>query len=144
MSDYRNFQSSLLRFCSQFADDRNSFGCNLKVINFDAYGQIEDLPTGDLVGLSSYELTILEGFHEIEFMIGVSTQEDTNNFRLTEFIDLLLDKLEPEQLIQVVGATDGVPLGHMTLTEGTKAMAVSGSHLRPGVFIHVRALSKRM
>lgn len=143
MSDYRNFKSSLLRFCSQFADDRNSFGCNLSVVNFDAFAQIEDLPAGDLIGLGSYELTIREGFHEVEFMIGVSTQEDTNNFRLTEFIDLLLGKLEPEQIIQVVGATDGVPLGIMTLSEGTKAMAVSGSHLRPGVFIHCRALSRR-
>ena len=39
--------SSLLRFCRTFADDRNSFGCDLEVVNFDAYAEIEDLPKQD-------------------------------------------------------------------------------------------------
>ena len=144
MAEYANFHSSLLRFCKAFADDQNSFGENLEVINFDAIAEIEDLPKKDLIGISNYQLTVDEEAHEIEAMVGISTIEDANNFRRATFVDKLLKKLSPESRIIVVEADTGVPLGHMTITAGTKVMAVSGSSLRSGIFIHFRALSRRL
>lgn len=144
MAEYANFHSSLLRFCKVFADDRNTFGCEIEVVNFDAYASIEDLPRKDLIGVSNYQLTVEDEAHEIEAMIGISTIEDTNNFRLADFADKLLQKLMPETIIPVVEADTGIQTGIMTVTGGTKVMAVTGSSLRPGIFIHIRALSRRL
>ena len=144
MAEYQNFHSSLLRFCKVFADDRNSFGCKLEVVNFDAYATIEDLPKTDLIGISNYQLTVEDEGHEVEVMIGISTLEDTNNFRLADFADKLLQKLMPESILPVVEADTGCQIGIMTVAGGTKVMPVSGSSLRPGIFIHVRALSRRL
>ena len=144
MAEYTNFHSSLLRFCKLFADDRNSFGDNLAVVNFDAHSEIEDLPKQDVIGVSNYQLTVEEEGHEIEAMIGVSTVEDTNNFRLADQVDRLLQQLMPESIIPVVEPGTAIQVGIMTIAAGTKAMPVSGSALRPGVFIHIRALSRRV
>lgn len=141
LAAYRNYMASLLRFCERFARDRNNFGHNLVAMNFDAHHDVDKLPLNDLVGLSNFSLQADEGAFLVECMVGITTYNDENGFRLMELVDAMFQQLLPTQRIPVVDALSGAPLSHMVILGGTTAMPVTGNDTRPAVFIQISALS---
>lgn len=137
---FKNFYSSLLKFCQDFNDAMTAKGYNLAVVNFDAHSDINDLPQQDCVGIMNYALTVDDHFASIRCMIGVTTLDDTNLFRLNDLSGELLDLLLPTRRIEVVDHNTGQRIGLMSVQNGTRALPASGQ-VRPARFIAVSLLS---
>lgn len=94
MADYRNFHSSILKFCKDFGSANS-----LSLIDYEAHANIHELPESDLVGPGDFEVINDEGLFYITTLIGVSTFNDTNLGKLRRTIDLLFEALKPDTVI---------------------------------------------
>jgi hypothetical protein len=133
----RNVHASVLRFCSNFAEENN-----LTVVNFDAHADDDTtLPPGDLIGMAGLSWHVDDEFLYVEVMFGISTMEDTNLFRLINLLDPLYESLLPTKNIGVYDADSGEKKGEFVVLNGTRAMPVGGSSARPLQFIMVSLAS---
>lgn len=133
----KNIHASLLRFCSDYAASH----LNLEVVNFDSHGDETTLPDSDVIGPSTMTISVDEEICGISVLIGVSTKEDTNLFRMMEHINELFTALLPTQRIRVYNADTGEAIGWMVVTNGTRTLAPGGTSARPLQFIMVNLLS---
>lgn len=129
----RNIHASILRFCSDFAEANN-----LTVVNFDAHADDDTaLPPGDLIGMAGLSWNVDDHFVEVNVMIGISTEEDTNLFRMINLLDPLFESLLPTKRINAYNADTGDKAGNFVVENGTRAMPVGGSAARPLQFIMI-------
>ena len=133
----KNINSSLLRFCAVFANQHPG----MEVVNFDAHGDEQSLPQADVVGISGVSVSVDEGLCDVTLMIGISTREDTNLFRLNEYIDKLFHVLLPTKKMRLYDADSGSALGWLVTTNGTRTLAIGGSSTRPLQYIMVTLVS---
>lgn len=127
-----DIHSSLLRLCTQLATSISAAtGTEAKGVLFDAYADDETLPPGDFVGLTGLSVETDGQLLEGTFMIGFSTQTDKNLFRLVKGVNAIFSALEPGKQVEVVSAANGFSIGGLAITDGTKAMPVSGRAGRP-------------
>lgn len=120
MNEYRDTFSSLLKFCSDFSASMKAQGVELKVMNLDAMGDPQEWPDQDVVGLAEFDFDLDDGTIEVSMMIAVSTVEDTNNFRLNQIINDLVNLLIPSRRINLYNATNGQLRGFMVVQNGTR------------------------
>ena len=131
MNTFENFRSSILRFCVDFAADNS-----LQVINWDAHADSQgELPKADLIGPAMFELQEDEGTFSVTGMIGISTVNDENLFRLTNYVGKVFELLRPGRRVTKYDALNGAELGVMTAENGTKVLPVLKTDLRPMQFI---------
>lgn len=110
------------------------------VINFDAHSSLQELPTGDLAGPAGFNLTNLgQGHYELAFAVNVATQQDEDNFRLTDIVDAIYLRLSPESRFDVFDHRSGSKIGHAVVEEGTSASPVNRAEARNTVTITVTA-----
>jgi len=131
---YANLHSSFLRFCADFAAAHN-----LVPVNFDAHAGVETLPNSDLIGMASLSFTEDEGLLSIKVMLGISTLNDENNFRLVKLVSELFELLRPNQRLTIYRAdTDPeVVAGWMICQDGTTVLPVGGEVARPLQYVAV-------
>lgn len=151
-TQFEDFHSSLLRFCSDFADAvvasadpvllTGATG-NMRSFNFDAHAESEALPDEDLIGIANYSCKEAGKIFEIDVMFGVATNGDSNLFRLNAIINRLFPLLYAEKKIPVYNSRDGSPNGFMVAVDGTSVMPVAGFTTRPVKFIQVSFLTDR-
>lgn len=120
MNEYRDTFSSMLRFCRDFAEEMKAFGWNLEVKNFDASGDPQTWPAQDCVGISEFDFELNDGTIEVSLMIILSTYEDTNNFRLTEQMNKLVNKVIPGGMIKLYDGSNGRTRGLFAVRNGTR------------------------
>lgn len=119
-NEYRDTFASLLRFCKDFTTDATGYGWNLEVKNFDASGDPQTWPAQDCIGISEFDFELNDGTIEVSVMIILSTFEDTNNFRLTEQMNQLVNRLIPGQGVKLYNSTTGALRGHFAVRNGTR------------------------
>jgi hypothetical protein len=120
---YEDHLKSLLRFCSDFAEDINVPGePAFKPVFFDAYEEFDQLPQGSLIGLAGYALDIDEHLVTLNGMIGVVTENDQNAFRLTKAMGKLTQRLLPTKRVTVFDAEGGDAIGQLTLLNGVRIL----------------------
>lgn len=142
---YENFKSSILRFCTQFATDMQAQGlASMMPINFDAHADINELPESDLIGPKEFGVETDQGTFVISTMIGVSTLNDTNLFRLDKIIDQLFKRLMPDEMIPLVNAETGAQMGWMKAMNGTAVLPVVQTKTRPLKFVAVSLGTDRL
>jgi hypothetical protein len=132
----RNLHASVLRFCSDFAETHG-----LTSVNFDAHADDSSLPPGDVVGMSGLSWDVDDEILSVNVLFGITTQEDTNLFKLIEKMDLLFDLLLPTKLIPAYDADTGERIGEFVVRNGTKALPVQGTEARPLQFVMVGLVS---
>lgn len=138
MSQWRDFKASLFHFCKLVSDQLAIDGvAQLEVFNFDAHADINDLPNSDVIGVAELQLENDLETQELTCMIGVSTLNDTNLLRMDRIVDFVYANLAPGQMLQVVSANNGSPIGWMKVKRGTAVFAVSKTKVRPLQFIAV-------
>lgn len=135
----RDIHASMLRFCSDFA----ALYPGMEVVNFDAHADETTVPKTDIIGISSLSIRTDEHLVEVKGMLGLSTLDDTNLFRLMELMDVLYDRLLPTRRIQLYDAATGVANGVLILDNGTTVLPVGGSDARPLQYVMVSMSSTR-
>lgn len=134
-----NINASLLRFCAEFADAHP----NMEVVNFDAHADEGTLPKSDVVGLSSVSISVDENLCSVDLLFGVSTREDTNLFRLNQYMAELFEMVLPEEHISLYDAYSGLELGTLVVTNGTRTLTIGGSSSRPLQYVMLNLVSTK-
>lgn len=130
MNEYRDTFSSLLRFCTDFTLDMQGLGYDLEVINFDAAGEAQTWPKKDVVGLGEFNFELDDGFIMVQAVFAVSTYEDTNNFRLNEQMNQILNRLLPGGRIKLFDGSSGRQRGFLVVRNGTRVAPPLSSQTR--------------
>jgi hypothetical protein len=115
---YHNIQSSLLRFCVDFAETRPGLG----TVNLDAHTDEAHWPDSDFIGLGELNVDIEETYSG-QCMFGLSTQNDTNLFRMGALMKDLSAFLLPNENIPVYDAETGIQVGLIFILNGTRVGA---------------------
>lgn len=126
-----NIQASLMRFCNDFVDAQALLSVTLEFVNFDAHADEATIPNGDLIGIAGLGLVFDDSLIDIQAMVGLSTEGDTNLFRLSNLMGQLLELLRPECLIRVYDSESGDDIGWMVIKNGTRLMPVGGATAKP-------------
>lgn len=141
MNEYRDTFSSVLKFCSDFAAEMSGRGWNLTVVNFDAANDPQTWPASDVVGISEFDFELDDGTIGVSMMVIISTVEDTNNFRLIEIMNQLVNKLIPGKRIQLVDGANGRVRGFLVAQNGTRVAPPLDLETRTAQGIMVSLLS---
>lgn len=144
MNEYRDSFASAIRFCRDFAEDMKAFGFDLDVMNFDAADSPEMWPNKDVIGLAEFNLELDDGIILIQNIFAVSTIEDTNNFRLNEIMNQLLNRLLPGSAIKLYDAKSGKLRGLLAIRNGTRAASPIATKTRTVQPIMVSLLSDQI
>lgn len=136
---YSDLHASVLRFCAEFAEAHNV----PKVVNLDAYGEESDLPETDFLGMSGLSAYDEDVTVECSVMIGISTRDDTNLFRMSKIAAALFERLAPRQRVTIVDAESGAEAGWMIALAGTRLLPVSGGKTRLIQFVQVEFVTSR-
>lgn len=136
MALVKNLHASMLRFCADFASVRG-----LAPVNFDAHADETTIPDGALVGMSGLSWDVDDHFLSVNVMFGVSTKDDTNMMYLITILDELYELLLPTKRIRAYDADTGQEIGWFVINNGTRALPVGGSAVRPLQHIMVSLLS---
>jgi hypothetical protein len=137
---YRHTHRSLLRLTQDTLTSLTGLDRTALVVNFDAHASIQELPAGDLVGPSGFTLTDMgQGHFELAFAIAVSTQQDKDNFRLTDLMDGFARRLAPERKFTIFNSTTGAAISEAIIEEGTQLSPVNRAETRATASVTVTA-----
>lgn len=120
MNEYRDTFASLIRFCQDFAFSMEGSGFSLKVMNLDAMNDPQEWPNQDVVGMAEFDFELDDGTIGVDMMIAISTVEDTNNFRLNDIMNRLVNLLIPGRRISLYDASNGKLRGFLAVQNGTR------------------------
>jgi len=136
LNPYADHLASLFKFATDVLpslDLNESYQGNLNsgpVINLDAYGDSDQLPPGNLIGISNYTMDVDDHLVVVTVMFAVITQGDLNNTRLDKATGILLNSLLPTKKIPVVRETNGEEIGTMTVGKEVRVLPMSGDQNR--------------
>jgi hypothetical protein len=129
----KNVRSSLLRFCSDFAEQF----ADTQAVDFDTYEDESQTPETDLVGISALSIDTDTGLAGCRVMFGVSTVNDTNLFRLYEVMDALFDQFLGGCWLPLIDADTGEQVGRLVVQDGSRLLPVGGGSSRPIQYVMV-------
>jgi hypothetical protein len=102
----------------------------LAYVDFDAHGDLTQLPAGDVAGLHSFSLSTHQGYYEATWAVNVSTIDDENLFRLVETMDVFYDAFNPEGVIPLYDPVTAQKVGGLVIYYGTQAFPLERTHAR--------------
>jgi hypothetical protein len=141
---FNDIQASLFAFCRKFSDDMRAASiADLAIFKYDAFAEVSEFPEQDIIGVAHFTLDVNDGLVEVTGVIGVSTFNDENTFRLDQLIGQLLGRLKPGTLITVVDAATNQPYGKIKLKGNLKVLPVELTSIRPLRGIAIAAGSDR-
>lgn len=120
MNEYRDTFASLIRFCQDFSAEMQGNGVSLKVMNLDAMNDPQEWPDQDVIGIAEFDFALDDGTIGVDMMIAVSTVEDTNNFRLNEIMNRLVNLVIPGRRINLYDGENGRLRGYLAVQNGTR------------------------
>lgn len=129
---YHNIQSSLLRFCADFAAEHG-----IGVVNLDAHTDEAQWPDADFIGLSEFRVDIEETYSGA-CMFGVSTKGDTNLYRMGNLVEELSGLVLPNKNIPVFNAKTGDQIGLIFILKGTRIGAPVVTKTQPILPVAIR------
>jgi hypothetical protein len=129
-----DIDASIKRFCVDWGTAQSS---PLEYEDFDAHADENTVPEGDLIGTSGLSLSTSHPFVDVDVMIGVATEGDTNLFRLRELVARLFQRLQPMKTIDVLDFQTGEKKGLLIVQDGVRVLPVGGDSSRPVQFVMV-------
>ena len=130
-------ETSTLAYCNQIAQAINAqLNLDFEVVLFDAYAENEPLPEKDIIGIYRLEFELDSHFIKGSFLLGVSTINDPQLFRLRKVSSFVLDQVKPQKTISLV-TEDGQPVvGNLVIMDGVAVLPVEGN-TRPAKFFGI-------
>lgn len=129
-----DIDASIKRFCVDWGNAQISV---LVYEDFDAHADESTIPPGDLIGTSGLALATSHPFIDVDIMIGVATEVDTNLLRLRELVARLFQRLQPLQRIDVLDYQTGEKKGNLIVQDGVRVLPVGGTSARPVQYVMV-------
>lgn len=123
---YQNIQSSLLRFIADFAEVNPT----LDTVNLDAHTDEASWPDAEFIGLGELHVEIGETYSG-QCMFAISTKDDTNLFRMGEWMQKLSELVLPNKNIPVYDAQTGTQIGMLFVLNGTQIGAPMATKTQP-------------
>lgn len=141
-----DIEASVLGFAKDIAADLvNLDVCTeVEIVNLDYHADQNELPLKDMIGIMDFSATIDDGIVTTEFMIGASSYDDPNLFRLRKMCAVILDRVLPTKRFVIYDADTGAEIGKMVVQNGTHVMPMMSDETRTGRFIAVSALSDQI
>lgn len=138
---YNWIRDSLYAFCKTFATDMaiaNPTYPAIGIYNFDAFSEQNTLPLNDFIGIRSLTVDLDMELATVSCLVGFSTNDDENLFRLEELTGLLLPRLLPNTRIPIYQSGTSTQQGWMVVSNGTSVSPVLRAVQRPLRFIAIR------
>lgn len=132
---YRNYQTSLIRFCRDFGD-----AYSLGFVNMDAHADATQWPEGDFIGLGEFNVVFGQP-DEVMLAFAISTKGDSNLLRMSDLTNALVDLVLPTSRLPLYDADTGQQIAGMTVAEGVKVGAPLPTESQPVQPIMLRLLS---
>lgn len=120
MNEYRDTHASILRFCSDFAQEMKTWGYDLQVENLDAFGSPKEWPQKDVIGPQEFHFAIDEHTISMSVALVVSTIDDSQNFRQADILNHCLNHLLPGKVLDLYDAKSGAKRGLMVVANGSE------------------------
>lgn len=141
---YENLWGSIVAFANDIIDDRKVAypDSPISFIDWEAHANIFELPDTDLIGTTALTFTE-EAPHlfTVSFAVGVSTFiDDTNLFRLRNYVGRVFGRLRPEMKIPYYNRDTLEQLGWLSITDGTIVAPMTKADTRPLQFIQCNAV----
>lgn len=140
LNPYMDHMTSVRAFCTRLVEGGTLgliAGPKGPLVDFDTFGDGEELPPNDLIGPAAFTMSINDHLIVVTVMFGIGTQGDKNSYRLNNAISELVKNLLPTKKIPVIRATDGVKLGTMAVGESVQVLPVRGDPDRNLKFVAV-------
>lgn len=137
---FTDIQASLFAFCKAFAAEMMAADvANLEVFKFDAHADINQYPETDLIGPAALSIDIDDGMVEAMTVLGISTMDDQNTFRLDALIGQLLRRVKTGTVIALKDSETGQPYGTLKVQGQIRVLPVELTKIRPfrGIAIQV-------
>lgn len=129
-----DIDASLKRFCVEWGEAQNG---PLTYEEFDAHADENTVPPGDLIGTSGMSLSTSHPFVDVDIMIGIAVEGDTNLLRLRELMARLFQRLQPTKRIDVLDFQTGIKKGFLIVQDGVRVLPVGGDQSRPIQYLMV-------
>ena len=129
-----DIDASIKRFCVEWGAEQDG---PLSYEEFDGHADENTVPSGDLIGTSGLSLTTSHPFIDIDIMIGIAVEGDTNLLRLRELVARLYQRLQPLKRIDILDFQTGVKKGLLIVQDGVRVLPVGGEQSRPVQYVMV-------
>lgn len=116
-----------------------SNAANLGVFKFDAHAEINSYPETDLIGPGGLTIECDDGLITASLVIGISTMDDENLFRLDALIGQMFRRVKPGSIIPLVDAETGQKYGNLQVMGQLSVLPVELTKIRAfrGIAIHL-------
>lgn len=108
----------------------------MSYIDFDAHGEVDELPPTDVAGIHQFALTDHANYWEIVFGVTVSSYDDPNLLNLIHYVDRFFSAMGAQQLIPLYDPVSAALVGQFTIYAGTGTTPTERANTRPVVSIH--------
>lgn len=114
----------------------------IQYCDWETHANINELPDADLVGPTAIAVTEhTGGLVEVNFSIAASTyQDDTNLFRLRDYISRIFERMRPEKKMTYFDAESASVKSFMVFTDGTMIAPMSRAEIRAFQYVQATAL----
>jgi hypothetical protein len=133
---YEATRKSLIKFAStQAALINTALGTSLTYSDFDSHGDQAALPSGDIVGLHSFEMEDQDQWQATTFGLMISSYDDPNLLIQTKYMSWFYDLMRIRNLIPLYDPTTALQIGNMIMLLGTATFPVERADTRAAAFI---------
>ena len=115
------------------------FGNGIRLFDWDAHAEGQDLPKTDLVGISGFACTLDHPFHDITFSVAIMVHDDPNLGRLIDYTDAFYKRLQAHQKFPIYNPDGSLTGFEAVIFDGTQAAPMSRVDYRPTMEITVSA-----
>lgn len=135
---YKNLRVSIIRFIKdQIADLNSTYGRGVEYYDFGNHADNQEIPDGDLIGLTSFGVTNDTNDHEVVFGIGLSTWQDAGSFNLADYVSSFYDQMQNGMIFPIYDHSDASQIGTASFQAGTTCSIMARVEIRP--FVQVSA-----
>lgn len=140
-----NSEASCVKLCVDLcAAMRNAnISANVEYIELDARVELKDneIPPIDIIGLTQFSIAEVDRhIWQIHFIVGLSTQDDENLFRLRKMANYIYNRFPCGAQMTYYDATTAEEKSWIQILPGTTQLPTHRVETRPFRFIQVQAL----
>lgn len=144
---HKDIIASIYKFCSDFIEECRllELSDNMTFFNYDAHAEETDIPNNDLFGSANITYNTDGDMLDLNFGLGVSTMDDPNHFRLHDIIDLLMQKVDPnEGVVPLIDSTTGEEIMLMKVAGQVTLLPVGRTEIRDLQMVAIQLLPAKV
>lgn len=109
-------------------------------VDWDAVGDLTQIPTGDLIGIHAFGLQNFGKFHRITFGVTIAVVDDPNLFRIADYVKVYQELMQPEKDFDLLDPTTGAPIAKALFVDGVAVHPINRFETRVAQSVQASAL----